>query len=225
MLPFIPPVHTIMSLGKWFNLSPCSEPSVKWIQQFLRPASAIRFGWCLQSTLRSLIGDILHNVHLQAIPGSRTWAGQRQRCCWGMNHLGVSRSSSSSLQKIQSWPSVRSLVARLLNLSYFFKYPIHPTQKFPFWCCWAWAAGGEPQAAAPSKALNSVLQPPPQTWAWQWQVPSGGRGGWLQSPLWPVDLDSWCLAVSVWPLVLPECTYAAAQSLLTSWQTERKYSN
>lgn len=104
------------------------------------PGSVIRFGWCWQSTLRSLIGDILHSM----LTFRLLQAGHRQGCCWGMNQQGFSRSSPSSLQQIQPWPSVKPLIARSPNLVIFSIYPTHPIPKFPPWWCWPWAAGGDP---------------------------------------------------------------------------------
>lgn len=111
-------------------------------------------------------------VHLQAVP-SRTQTGM----LLGDESPGVLKAQPSSLQQIQSSPSVRPLIARSLNLVIFSICPMCPIPKFPTWWCWARAAGDDPRGAAPSKALNRVLQPPPQTWVWQWCVPSGGRGG------------------------------------------------
>lgn len=167
MLPFPPPGCTIMPLGKWFNLCPCSEPSVKCIYNTILSWLCDKV-W-LMLAKHTEISDSRHpaqHAHLQAAP-SRTQTGM----LLGDESPGVLKVQPFLTAANPALTFCETTYSQISKFSYFFHIPHPPNTKISplvvlALSCWWWS-----RAAAPSKALNSALNPPAQSWVWQWCVP------------------------------------------------------
>lgn len=175
-VPLYSACHTITSLGRWFNLCPSSEPSGKWIQ-FLCPVSVIRFGRCLQSTLRSLIGDILHSVHLQAVP-SRTQA----KVLLGDESPGVFQGQSFFTPTNPVLTLCEATCSQISKFSYFSHVPHPPNTKMSHLVmlglsCWCWSRGCSSFQGAKQCPELGMAVVCPQWWQrWVVAVPPSGCG-------------------------------------------------